>query len=96
MRTLCQRCHQIEGNHPGNFDHMAAPPSAKALAHMAVMERTYDIILPLAKDGRMTCITCHNPHERGVIATGKPSAKGADSRYRERLPGILCIKCHQM
>jgi hypothetical protein len=96
MRALCRRCHPIEGNHPGDFDHMAAPPSAKALKHMAVMETTCDIILPLAQDGKMTCITCHNPHEKSVIAADKPSAKGADSKYRERLPGILCIECHQM
>ena len=75
---------------------MAEPPSAKWLKHMADMQTTYDIILPLAKDGKMTCITCHNPHEKGVIAADKPSAKGADSKYRERLPGILCIECHQM
>ena len=95
-RALCRRCHPIKGNHPGDFDHMAVPPSAKWLKHMADMQTTYDIILPLAKDGKMTCITCHNPHEKGVIAADKPSAKGADSKYRERLPGILCIECHQM
>jgi hypothetical protein len=95
-RALCRRCHPIEGNHPGDFDHMAKAPSAKALKHMADMQTTYDIILPLAKDGKMTCITCHNPHQKGVIATDKPSAKGADSKYRERLPGTLCIECHQM
>jgi hypothetical protein len=96
MRALCLRCHPIKGNHPADFNHMAKAPSAKALAYMAVMETTYDIILPLAPDGKMTCITCHNPHQKGVIAADKPSAKGADSKYRERLPGILCIECHQM
>jgi hypothetical protein len=96
MSALCRRCHSIEGNHPGNFDHMAKPPPAKALKHMAAMKSRYGIILPLAKDGKMTCITCHNPHEKGVIAANKPSAKGAGSKYRERLPGILCVKCHQM
>jgi hypothetical protein len=94
--ALCRRCHPIKGNHPGDFNHMAKPPSAKALAHMAVMETTYDIILPLAPDGKMTCITCHNPHQKGVVAANKPAAKGAGSKYRERLPGILCIECHQM
>jgi hypothetical protein len=95
-RALCRRCHPIAGNHPGNFDHMAAAPSAKALKHMADMKKTYGIILPLAQDGKMTCITCHNPHQKGVIAVDKPSAKGADSKYRERLPGTLCIECHKM
>jgi hypothetical protein len=96
MRELCRRCHPIKGNHPGDFDHMAKAPSAKALAYMSVMEKTYGIILPLAKDGKMTCITCHNPHEKGVIAADKASAKGAGSKYRTRLPKILCIECHQM
>jgi hypothetical protein len=96
MGALCRRCHSVEGNHPGNFDHMAKAPSAKMRTHMTAMEKNYAIILPLARNGKMTCITCHNPHERGVIAEDKPSAKGADSRYRERLPGILCIQCHQM
>ena len=96
MSALCRRCHSIEGNHPDNFDHMAAPPSAKMLNHMRAMKAEYGIILPLAPDGKMTCITCHNPHQKGVIAADRPSAKGAGSKYRERLPGILCIKCHQM
>jgi hypothetical protein len=95
-RDLCRRCHPVEGNHPGNFDHMASPPSAKSLKHMAVMKKRFDIILPLAKDGKMTCITCHNPHAKGVIAAVKPAAKGADSKHRERLPGKLCIECHNM
>jgi hypothetical protein len=96
MRALCRRCHPVGGNHPGNFDHMAGPPSAKALKHMAGMKKKFDIILPLAQDGKMTCVTCHNPHTKGVIAAVKPSAKGADSKYRERLPGKLCIACHPM
>ena len=95
-RALCRRCHPVGGNHPGNFDHMAAPPSAKALNHMAVMKKKFGIILPLARDGKMTCVTCHNPHTKGVIAAAKPSANGADSKYRERLPGRLCVECHQM
>jgi hypothetical protein len=96
MGELCRRCHQNIVKHPGDFDHMAKPPSAKALGHMAAMETTYHIILPLAPNGKMTCITCHNPHEKGVIAADKPSAKGADSKYRTRLPGSLCIECHRM
>ena len=96
LRALCMRCHDIRGDHPGNFDHMAVKPSAKGLARMAAMKKKYHIILPLAADGKMTCATCHNPHEKGVIAANKPSAKGAGSQYRLRLPDEMCLKCHQM
>jgi hypothetical protein len=96
IKILCRRCHQIEGNHAGNFDHMAAKPSAKGIKRMDALIEKYNIILPLAKDGKMTCITCHNPHAKGVIAADKPSAMGADSKFRHRLPGKLCKECHQL
>jgi len=96
MRVLCRRCHQIEGNHAGNFDHMANMPSVEGLRRMEAMKEKYDIILPLAEDGKMTCITCHNPHEKGVIPADRPSAKGADSKFRHRLPEKMCEECHQM
>ncbi len=96
IKALCRRCHLIEGNHSGNFDHTGVKPSAEALKRMAAMISTYQIILPLTEDGKMTCITCHNPHEKGVIPADKPSAKGADSKYRHRLPGKMCIECHKM
>ena len=95
-RALCRRCHQIAGNHPGNFNHMAARPSPRGLRQMDALKTKYHIILPLAADGKMTCVTCHNPHEKGVIAADLPSSKGADSQYRLRLPGKMCIECHQM
>lgn len=95
IEILCQRCHVIRGNHAGNFDHMVKP-SPKGLARMKEMEEKFGIVLPLDEDGKMTCITCHNPHERGVIPANRPGAKGADSKYRHRLPERLCIECHQM
>lgn len=95
LAVICQRCHVIAGNHSGNFNHMVKP-SAKALAKMKQMEGKFNIILPLDEDGKLTCITCHNPHQRGVIPTERAGAKGADSKFRHRLPGKLCIECHQM
>jgi hypothetical protein len=95
LTSLCQRCHIIDGNHAGNFDHIGVIPSAESLNRMEAMTEEYHIILPLSEDGKMTCITCHNPHQKGVLEEDKPSAKGADSKYRHRLPGKLCIACHQ-
>ncbi|NOY68531.1 MAG: hypothetical protein GXP53_03435 [Deltaproteobacteria bacterium] len=95
IEIICQRCHMIAGNHSGNFDHLTVKPSGEGLARMKKMEKKFNIILPLDKDGKMTCITCHNPHQKGVIPADKPSATGADSKYRHRLPGKLCKECHQ-
>ncbi len=95
IEVLCQRCHNIKGNHSGNVNHLRKP-SQKAVQRMNLLKKKYNIILPLDKDGKLTCATCHNPHEKGVIDVNNPSAKGADSRYRHRLPGKLCKECHQM
>jgi len=95
LEVICQRCHAISGNHSGNFNHMVKP-SAKGLEKMKQMEKKFNIILPLDENGKMTCITCHNPHQKGVIPTERAGAKGADSKFRHRLPGKLCIECHQM
>ena len=95
LEVICQRCHVIRGNHAGNVDHMVKP-SPKALARMQAMEIEFGIILPLDENGQLTCITCHNPHDKGVIQAESPAAKGAGSKYRHRLPGKLCVECHQL
>ena len=95
LEMICQRCHVIRGNHSGNVNHLVKP-STKALARMQAMEKEFGIILPLDKNGRLTCITCHNPHDKGVIRADSPAAKGAGSKYRHRLPGRLCLECHQV
>ncbi len=95
LEMICQRCHRIEGRHSGNFNHLVKP-SEKMLGVMKKMEAKFDIILPLDAEGKLTCITCHNPHDQGIIPASRPSAKGAGSKYRHRLPGRLCIECHRL
>ena len=95
LEVICQRCHVIRGNHAGNVNHLVKP-STKMSARMHAMEKEFGIILPLDEKGQMTCITCHNPHDKGVIQADNPSAKGAGSKYRHRLPDTLCVECHQL
>jgi hypothetical protein len=94
LEMLCQRCHVIRGNHSGNFNHMVKP-SADTLARMKAIELNFGVILPLDENGELTCITCHNPHDKDVIRAESPASRGAGSKYRHRLPGKLCIECHQ-
>jgi hypothetical protein len=96
IEVMCRRCHHIAGNHSGNADHMGIRPSTDGMQRIRTMEEKYDVRLPLDENGKMTCITCHNPHAKGVIPEDSPGAKGADSRYRHRLPEDLCKECHMM
>ena len=94
LGLLCQRCHMIKGNHSGNVQHYGKTPKAKTLVRMKAMEVKHQVILPLDERGRMTCVTCHNPHADGVIDRSRPAAKGAELKFRHRLSGNMCIVCH--
>jgi hypothetical protein len=84
---LCLRCHSSHFHlkHPVNADHIRKP-SAKMLEMMKTTEVLYGLILPLDYNGNITCVTCHNPHERGVIPAEKIGSKGASEKFRIRLP----------
>ncbi len=65
---------------------------------MKASEKKFNIILPLNYKGNITCPTCHNPHERGVLPPGQASAKGASEKYRLRMAAEnlqICVACHE-
>jgi hypothetical protein len=98
LEVLCFRCHYKQSQlHPINANHLVIPPD-KIIANMKATEKQYGIILPLNYEGKITCPTCHNPHERGVIPRDRPSAQGASEKYRLRLSGVdmqICVACHK-
>jgi predicted CXXCH cytochrome family protein len=90
---LCWRCHPPM---PGDFfrHHFLVKPSMLTLRNMKRSEKKLDVIFPLVPRDRITCSTCHNPHQKEVMV--RMAAKtGADSKWRLRIysPGI-CIACH--
>jgi hypothetical protein len=93
LKVLCARCHGDLVKHPGNAFHFGKPRD-KTLTRMKLLEVLYDTILPLDYEGKMTCATCHNPHERGVIPADRAGATGASEHFRHRLPPDMCKKCH--
>jgi predicted CXXCH cytochrome family protein len=88
---LCWRCHPPMPD-PFFSTHFLVSPSAKTLDAMHQAEERDLVILPMVPRGRITCSTCHNPHQQGVIQH-EAAAKGADSKSRLRLPS-LCKACH--
>lgn len=95
LEPLCVRCHNKAEKQTLHARHLRRPSPA-VLARMKQMEVEFGIVLPLNGDGKITCATCHNPHEKGVIPVERAGATGADKEHRHRLPGNMCIKCHQM
>ena len=90
---LCWRCHPPM---PAIFfsQHFLVKPSAETLLNISEAEERLLVILPLVPRGRVTCSTCHNPHQKGVIQH-EAAAKGADAYAKLRLPS-LCFACHRM
>ncbi len=98
LEVLCFRCHFKQSQfHPINANHLVTP-SQTILSNIKDTEKKFGIIMPLNYDGKITCPTCHNPHERGVIPRDRASAKGASEKYRLRLSEVnlqICVACHK-
>jgi hypothetical protein len=59
------------------------------------------LLLPLGEEREISCSTCHNPHERGVIPASNPLSRGAEPTpaefHRLRLEAEnLCLACHEI
>jgi hypothetical protein len=74
-------------------------PFPQLLRYVRTAKRTPRSI-PLDEEGRITCYSCHNPHEKGLLPSGNPRSVGAEPkqvanhRVRSR-EGKLCAACHQ-
>lgn len=90
---LCWRCHPPMPD-PFFSRHFLVTPSKETMRTMGETEARLLVILPLVPRNRITCSTCHNPHQKGVIQH-EAAAKGADALYGLRLPSI-CFACHRM
>lgn len=97
LATLCIRCHMKAPRQDFHAKHLRKP-STEVLTRIKQMEDRHNIILPLNEEGMITCATCHNPHEKGVIPDVRAGAKGAGKTRRHRLANNnnMCIKCHPM
>jgi hypothetical protein len=91
LTALCVSCHQI-GPHPTQ-EHQVSMTKAM-LATLREYEERRMVRLPLDEDNRVTCVTCHNPHERGLLKG--PAGVGADEDKRLRLTTMSeqCSPCH--
>ncbi len=91
---LCWRCHPPMPQAQFFGAHFLVEPTLQTLKYMKSYEKKNNVIFPIVPHNRITCSTCHNPHQKGVIKH-EPATKGADekSRLRLRRPEI-CLGCH--
>jgi hypothetical protein len=76
--------------------HFLVKPKKRTLEYMMKVQTEKSVIFPLWPRDRITCSTCHNPHQKGVISYG-PAQAGADAPARLRMPnGTICFGCHNM
>lgn len=90
---LCWRCHPPM---PGELFpiHFLVTPKNETIAAIKKYEKENEVIFPMVPHGRITCSTCHNPHDTDII-TNPPAMKGAQKPNRLRVPkGELCYACH--
>ena len=93
---LCWRCHPPMGNGQFFKGHFLVKPKKKTLDYMSKKQEEYLVKFPLLNRDRITCSTCHNPHQAGVIAYA-PAQAGADAPGKLRMPkGTICSACHNM
>jgi hypothetical protein len=90
LTALCVSCHQT-GPHPTQ-DHLVRLPQ-RMRSNLLEYEELRKVRLPLDADN-VTCSTCHNPHERGLLKG--PAGVGADEEKRLRLTTFneQCTPCH--
>jgi len=74
-------------------------PLKQLLEYVRAAKRTARSI-PLDESGRLTCCSCHNPHEKGLLPNWNPRSVGAEPKksvsHRLRVSGgISCRACHQ-
>jgi len=95
LKMICQRCHGAMERHPAGVNHYLRP-SGTMYTRMQILEDKLEVVLPVDNEYMITCVTCHNPHERGVIPRQRRGAKGAVKPYRRSMPKVLCESCHGM
>jgi hypothetical protein len=73
IEDVCLGCH-LKTPHMNAVEHQEAKPKQKMKQHMQDSARKQGIILPLAADGKVMCVSCHSPHPEGVINAASNSA----------------------
>ena len=93
--ALCRGCHfKTDGS--SLHDKHVRRPSADGLAQIKRTEKKLNIRFPLSEDGMITCVTCHNPHQKNLIPDYRSGAIDSVPENSSGFSGAICTECHEM
>jgi hypothetical protein len=95
VSTLCIGCHNPVDKMSLHYRHVRRP-SPGVLQRIKQMEKDYNMFLPLSDSGMITCTTCHDPHQEGLIPGYRSGAIDPRQAKKNQFSGDLCGKCHEM
>jgi hypothetical protein len=87
---LCLGCH-LKTPHLNALTHQSAP-SDEIRETMRDAQRRHGVRLPLVEEDKVGCITCHTPHQAGVIEATKPGGQQVEDRPVQK--GIAWRRTH--
>ena len=93
-RGVTGRPFRVTGPHPSAKDHNK-PLSKVMRENLREYEERRKVRLPLEEESRVTCVTCHNPHERGLLKGAAGIGADEDKRLRLTTYNEQCTPCHE-
>lgn len=78
MESICFGCH-LKDPHFNSIEHQVEPSREAMLKHLKKMRKELNIFIPLSDKNEVMCVSCHTPHQRGVIDVNKPAGKQVEN-----------------
>lgn len=74
MQQICLGCH-LKDPHFNAVEHQVEPAQKEMLERIEKHSKELGILIPLSEKQEVLCVSCHTPHQYGVIDPEKPAGK---------------------
>lgn len=74
IEQICYGCH-LKDPHFNAVEHQVEPAQEEMLKRIEKHSKELNILVPLSDKKEVVCVSCHTPHQYGVIDPEKPAGK---------------------